>query len=89
MSIDTNSTNSNNSNDISYEPEVDSDDYQEDESTDTIYFKYEFEGLTNVDQIIERLEELKSLFLEYKKHNCELARPVDTGCCIIKDMKNH
>ena len=81
MSIDRNNS------DEPSSQEVESEDYcDEDETTDTIYFKYEFEGLTNVDQIIERLEELKSLFMEYKKLNCELARPVDTGYCFIKDM---
>lgn len=84
MSIDRGSKNSD---DISYEPSSQEIESDEDETNDTIYFKYEFEGLANVDQIIERLEELKSLFMEYKKHNCELTRPVETGYCFIKDMK--
>jgi hypothetical protein len=84
MSID-----SNDSDDISYVPsteEVESTEEDFEKTTDTIYFKYEFESLTTVDQIIERLEELKSMFMEYKKHNCELTHPVDTGYCFIEKM---
>lgn len=81
MSID-----SNDSDDISYVPSTEEVESTEDEVTDTIYFKYEFENLTTVDQIIERLEELKSMFMEYKKHNCELTQPVDTGYCFIEKM---
>lgn len=66
--------------------DYDSVDSEEDEFDrhETVYFKYEFEGLSNIDDIIKRLNELKEMFEYFKEQGCELLEPVDTGYCFIK-----
>jgi hypothetical protein len=69
-----------------YDPELDPDDEPEDdeENTDVTYFKYAFDGINKIDDIIQRLEGLKVAYENLKKEGFELVEPVDGGYCYCK-----
>jgi len=70
-----------------YDPELDPDyDEEEDdeENTDVTYFKYAFDGINKIDDIIQRLEGLKVAYENLKKEGFELVEPVDGGYCYCK-----
>jgi hypothetical protein len=50
---------------------------------ESIYFKYWFEGCENINDILERLNDLKHQFEQWKIEGHELTQPVDSGYCFI------
>jgi len=58
------------------------------ESTfDSLYFKYQFEHCNTIDDIINRLEDLKNYFIELKLNDTSLIQSVCDGWCYFnKDI---
>lgn len=70
------------------------DDFEDEESIDiferyeSFYFKYLFEGCTTIDEIVSQLNNLTSLFEQYKQDGHELVAPVESGYCFIDSVLN-
>lgn len=50
---------------------------------DIFYFKYEFEGCQNIDDILSNLERLKDLFQKFKNEGYKLREDVSSGYCFL------
>jgi hypothetical protein len=55
---------------------------------ESIYFKYWFEGCENINDILERLNDLKQQFEQWKIEGHELTQPVDNGYCFIDKVSD-
>lgn len=62
------------------EGEHDLDEFEED---DVFYFKYEFEGCQNIDDILANLDRLKELFGKFKNEGYNLREDVSGGYCFL------
>ena len=70
-------------------PDLISDDEEEDEiNYETVYFKYEFDGCQNIDEVIQQLENLKIYFQTIKNEGHNLLEPIDSGHCILTKVRN-
>jgi hypothetical protein len=72
-------------------PDLVSDDDEDDEEEinyETVYFKYEFDGCQNIDEVIQQLENLKVYFQTIKNEGHNLLQPVDSGHCILTKIRN-
>ena len=73
-------------------PDLVSDDndeeYDEEPDNVTLYFKYEFEGCTTIDEVIQRLDELRNYFQSIKDEGHSLVQPIDSGHCIFTKLQD-
>lgn len=68
-------------------PDLISDD-EEEINYETVYFKYEFDGCQNIDEVIQQLENLKVYFQTIKNEGHNLLEPIDSGHCILTKVRN-
>jgi hypothetical protein len=54
-----------------------------------VYFKYCFEGIDNIQSVIDRLQGLKEFFEKLKEEGHNLVEPIDSGFCTIDKVITH
>jgi hypothetical protein len=57
---------------------------EEEIEDDTLfYFKYEFEGAKTIDDILNNIDRLRSIFEEYKSNGYKVREEVSNGYCFL------
>lgn len=75
--------------DYSDMPELVSDNEQDEPEHVTLYFKYEFEGCKTIDEVLQRLDELRNYFQSIKDEGHSLIQPIDSGHCIFTKLQDN